>query len=474
MCMKGWKLKMNKDFLWGGATASYQCEGAWDKDDKAPSMWDYYLHEKNLENGDVASDHYHRYEEDIRMMKEGGHTAYRFSISWPRIIFDVNGTVNPKGIEFYHRILDTCKKYGIEPYVTVYHWDLPQYWEELGGWLNPEVCEAFAHYAKICFENFKDKVKYWVTFNEPRWFTFNGYFIGNYPPEHQSAQETICAAFNVMYANALAVKEFRKGNYSGMIGIVHSYTPVDGIDDTIETKIAMRYADNYCNNWILDTAVFGEIPIDLLAELSKNHDISFISEDKLKILKKYTVDFLGLNYYARTLVKPYTEGETTLIVNNTGKAGKGTAKVILKGWFEQVQDPNSEFTDWDTEIYPKGLQEGLINAYKKYQVPLFVTENGIGMIENITVEEVQDDYRISFMNDHINAIMNAQDTGADVRGYFAWSSFDLYSWKNGCEKRYGLVAVDFKEGQIRKPKKSYYWFKEVIESGGENIERSFY
>lgn len=460
------------NFLWGGATASYQCEGAWNVDEKAASMWDVYLHNNQLENGDIASDHYHHYEEDIRMMAEGGHNTYRFSLSWPRIIKNKEGEINEKGIAFYHRILDTCHKFGIEPFVTIYHWDLPQYWEEEGGWLNREVCQAFEQYSKVCFENFGDKIRYWTTFNEPKWFIVNGYFIGNYPPGFQDVQKTMIGAYNVMYSSALAVRAFREGKYPGEIGIVHSYTPVDGIDNSIETMIAMRYADNYCNNWILDTAVFGEFPIDLVGKLAQNYDVSFMKANELEIIKENTVDFLGLNYYARTLVKAYTEGETQLIFNHSGEKGK--SKVIIKDWFEQVRDPNSEYTSWDTEIYPKGLEDGLIKAWNKYHLPIYVTENGVGVREDVTVEEVNDDYRISFMNDHINAIMNAQEVGVDIRGYYAWSSFDLYSWKNGCEKRYGLIAVDFENGLVRKPKASYYWFKTIIESKGALIKRKKY
>lgn len=465
----------SKDFLWGGATASYQCEGAWDVDDKVESMWDHYLHEEGLENGDIASDHYHRFEEDIEMMAKGLQNAYRFSLSWPRIIKNRDGEVNEKGITFYKRVLEACKKNGIEPFVTLYHWDLPQYWQEKGGWLNKEVCIAFEKYAKVCFENFGKYIRYWTTFNEPKWFVMSGYLIGNYPPGHQSYQETIQAAYHVMYASALGVKTFKEGGYEGQIGIVHSFTPVNGVDDSLETRIAMRYADNYCNNWILDTAAKGEFPIDLLTELSKHFDLSFIKSEDLHVIKENTVDYLGLNYYSRTLVKPYTSGETILVVNNKGKEGKGQSKVILKGWFEQVlNDPNMTYTEWDTEIYPKGLQEGLFEVYNKYRLPIFITENGVGVREDVSVDQVQDDYRISFMNDHINAIMNAMNQGVDVRGYFAWSSFDLYSWKNGVEKRYGLVAVDFDNNLIRKPKKSYFWFKRMIESKGKIIEREEY
>ena len=462
---------MNSNFLWGGATASYQCEGAWNVDDKAESMWDHYLHENNLENGDVASDHYHHFEEDIKMMKDGGQNAYRFSLSWPRIIKNRAGDINPKGIAFYNKLINCCLKNGITPFVTLYHWDLPQYWQEVGGWLNLDTSRAFAHYAEVCFEAFGDKVKLWTTFNEPKWFTVNGYLIGNYPPAEHDLQHTIICGFNVMYANALAIQKFRQGKFQGQIGIVHSYSPIDGIDDTIETKIAMRNADNYANNWVLDTAALGSFPIDLLAKLSETNDISFMKPDLLKTIAENTVDFLGLNYYARTLVKPYTSGETKMVFNNSGK--KGSTQMRIKNWFEQVMDPNSEYTEWDTEIYPKGLEDGLIRAYQKYHLPIFVTENGVGFHENINVNEVKDDYRISFMNDHINALMNAQDKGADVRGYFTWSPFDLYSWMNGVEKRYGLVAVDFSTLK-RKPKASYFWYKKIINSNGKLIERREY
>ena len=184
-------MKMNKEFLWGSATASYQCEGGWDLDEKAESMWDRYLHENGLENGDTASDHYHRYREDIRMMKEGGQNAYRFSLSWPRIIKDREGTVNAKGIAFYRSLIEECRRNGIEPFVTLYHWDLPQYWQAKGGWLNREVAFAFQKYCEICFREFNGMIRYWSTFNEPQWFIFCGYMQGNYPPNHVAQiQET--------------------------------------------------------------------------------------------------------------------------------------------------------------------------------------------------------------------------------------------------------------------------------------------
>lgn len=463
-----------KDFFWGGATASYQCEGGWQEGGRAESMWDKYLHEENLENGDVASDHYHRFKEDIKMMKEGGHTSHRFSLAWPRIIRNLEGEINQEGIDFYNEMIDTCLENGITPFVTIYHWDLPQYLEELGGWLNRKTCEAYLHYARVCFDAFGDRVAYWSTFNEPRYCIFSGYLIGNYPPGHRDLQETLTGSYYVMLASAMAVKAFREGGYKGQIGIVHSFAPVYGIDGTVQTRIAMRFADNFFNNWILDTAAMGEIPGDMLGELSKTCDLSMMVPEDLEIIKNNTVDFLGLNYYARAVVKPYESGETTLIVNNAGSKAKGTSQTIIKGWFEQVRPESSRYTEWDTEIFPEGLYEGIRQVWKKYHLPIYITENGIGLYEDVTVDQVEDEERIRFMNMHINAILNAKDEGCDVRGYFAWSPFDLYSWKNGTEKRYGLVAVDYEDNLKRKPKKSYYWFKNVIETDGEAIKREAY
>lgn len=466
-------MKMTKGFLWGGATASYQCEGAWDEDGKVASNWDYWLHEKGLPAADVACDHYHHMREDIALAAAGGHTAYRFSLSWPRMIKNREGEPNELGIRFYSDLIDECISHGLVPFVTVFHWDLPEYWEELGGWTNTEVALAFEHYAKVCFDAFGDRVRHWVTINEPKWFTSRGYLVGDYPPFHTDAQEYIDAAFNIMLASALGVRAFREGGYPGKIGVVHSYTPVYGVDDTIEAQIAVRYADNFNNNWVLDTAVSGEFPIDLAAELAKTYDLSVAKPKYLQVIKEHTVDFLGLNYYSSTDVKPYSEGETTLRFNTTGKGGQ-RGKIMVKGWFEQVYNPNHKFTDWGMEIYPEGLYLGLKKAYEKYGLPIYITENGVGCYETVTDEPVHDDYRISFLQDHIAATLDAIDDGVDVRGFFVWSLMDLYSWISGNEKRYGLIGVKDTPEHERVPKESYLWFRRVIESGGGIVDRSQY
>lgn len=464
---------MKTDFLWGGATASYQCEGAWKEGGKVESNWDYYMHTRHLAAADTACDHYHHMKEDIELAAKGGHTAYRFSLSWSRIIKNQEGDINPEGIQFYRDLLDTCKSYGLEPYVTIFHWDLPMYLEKEGGWLNAQTAFAYEHYVKVVLDAFSDCVTHWVTMNEPKWVTSRGYLVGDYPPFHKDVQEYMYAGFHIMFASALGIRAFREGNYPGKIGIVHSYTPVYGIDDTIESQIAVRYADNFNNNWVLDTAVFGEFPIDLVAELSKKYDMSFMKSEYLKIIKENTVDFVGLNYYSSTDVKKYTEGETTLIFNMQGKDGE-KGKIMVKGWFEQVHNPHHKFTDWGIEIYPSGLYAGLKKAYEKYGLPIYISENGIGCYETIGDEMVEDDYRIEFLEDHIAAILDARDEGVDIRGYFVWSLMDLYSWGVGMDKRYGLIGVQDTPEQKRIPKKSYYWLHDVIESDGCLVNRDRY
>lgn len=458
---------MNGKMLWGSATASYQCEGAWNEDGKVESMWDHYLHQENLENGDVASDHYHRFREDIRQMAEGGQNAYRFSLSWPRIIKNESGKINEKGLDFYRQMIDACHENGIEPFVTCYHWDLPQYLEEKGGWLNKATAAAFQHYCEVVFKAFNGLVDHWTTFNEPKWFVFSGYMSGNYPPCHKNPQEVVNAAYNVMYANALAVKSFKELGILGSIGIVTSYQTIYGIDDSEACQLAFRNADNYCNNWIIDTACSGAFPSDMVAKLAaEGFDLSIAQPEELQLIKNNTVQFLGMNYYSPQFVKPYTGGETDVKVNNLGKNYKGNMRTVVKNWFEVANDDMTELprNDWGMIIYPQGLREGLRRNSAKFSGPIYVTENGFGNYEDIHNGPVHDQYRIEYIREHVRYLLKAQSDGVDVRGYFVWSPFDLYSWKNGCEKRYGLVAVDFDHGCKRIPKDSYYWYRDEIAS----------
>lgn len=465
---------MSSKFLWGSATASYQCEGAWNEGGRGLSVWDVFSHGSplNINNvtGDVSSDHYHLFREDFKMMKESNQNSYRFSIAWPRIIPDGTGEVNREGINFYHEMIDAMLSYGIEPNVTLYHWDLPNKLQEKGGWENIETAYAFAEFARVCFKEFGSKVKIWVTINEPNYSITSMYGAGNYPPNVKNGQRLIKAAYVTMLASALAAIEFRKFKDIGQIGIVSDTHPIYGIDDSDECKFAIRMADNCLNNWVLDPAFLGEFPEDLIEELAKYYDLSFMEKSHMELFKKGILDFAGLNYYSRALIRPYTSGESMIGSNNTGKRSDGVKQngdvkqlMVVKGLFEKIEDVKGKFTDWDMEIYPRGMYDALVRTRKKYgNIPIYITENGIGLYEKIVDGKINDEARIEFLSKHINEMINAINDGVDVRGYYVWSTFDLYSWVNGYKKRYGLVYVDFDNNNRRIPKKSYYWYSDFI------------
>lgn len=465
---------MDNKFLWGGASASYQCEGAWDKDGKGLSNWDDYFHNtergKKLVSGDIACDFYHHYEEDIKMMKESNQNSFRLSISWPRIFPDGTDKINPKGVEFYHKVFKALKDNGIRPFVTLYHWDLPLPLEKAGGWLNIDTAYAFEKYAAFCFEEFKDDVDLWTTLNEPYYSLQCMYIAGNYPPNEKNETHFYKAGYYQLYGSALAVNAFREGNYSGQIGIVADIHPCYPKDDTNECKQAVRNADNFLNNWVLDTVIKGSYPEDFITMLSKNFDLSYMKKEHEEVLKKGTVDFIGVNYYNSYLIQPYTSGETEILVNNSGVRSSGISKetgnqrmMVVKDMFERIPNPNVIRTDWDFEVFPQGIYDVLMMFKERYNnIPTYISENGIGLKEELKDNTVDDVGRIQFMKEHINKLLEAKQDGANVKGYYVWSSMDLYSWINGNIKRYGLVFVDFDHDLKRYPKQSFYWYRDFI------------
>ncbi len=464
---------MKNDFLWGSATAAYQCEGAWNEDGKGLSIWDDFSHYSPLNinhcTGDISSDHYHRYEEDFRMMSESNQNSYRFSIAWTRIMPNGTGEINQKGIDFYKRMIDTMLSFGIQPFVTLYHYDLPKTLQEKGGWENVETAYAFAEYARVCFKEFGSRVKIWVTINEPFYSIKSMYGAGNYPPNVKDGQRLVKAAYVTMLASALAVKEFRKFPDIGQIGIVADVAPVYGIDDSEECRKAMSIAEDCLTNWVLDTAIYGYFPATLIEALSKYYDLSFMQAFEKALFKAGTIDFIGLNYYDRALIRPYSGGKSMIAYNNTGKRYAGMEKVngayrlmVVEGLFEQIADENGKYTDWGFEVFPQGMFDTLVHLHEKYKMPIYISENGIGSYEKVEDGKINDDFRIDFLSQHIDEMLKAKKKGVDVRGYYVWSTFDLYSWVNGYEKRYGLVYVDFSHGCKRTPKKSYFWYRDLI------------
>lgn len=453
-------------FLWGSATAAYQCEGGWDEDGKGLSNWDVFVHsDKNTVNpvtGDVASDHYHRFEEDLALMAAGRQNAYRFSISWSRIIPEGVGPVNEAGVEHYRRVIEACRRHGVEPVLTLYHYDLPQALFAAGGWENRATVGAFAAYAEVCYEAFGDLVDTWLTINEPNYETLCSYLIGNYPPNVSDLGRRWHAMYNLLLASATAISAFRAAGRAGRIGLASDSYPIHTLQDDDAHREAARLADLFQNRSVNDVAITGAFPAEFLDKLAADGtDLSFRHDEDLAVFRAGTVDYLGVNVYDRTLVKPYTVGETNLRVNNTGDSTVAN-RVLIKDWFELDEDPSTTKNPWGMELYPAAMYEVLSALRDQYPgTPLIVTENGVGFRDEIRDGRIHDEYRTEYLRDFTAEMLRAIADGCDVRGYFVWSTIDLYSWINGYDKRYGLVHVDFEDG-TRTPKDSYRWYADFI------------
>lgn len=455
------------EFLWGSATAAYQCEGGWNEAGKGPSNWDDFCHSRRNVTGitgDTASDFYHRYEEDIRMLAQSGQNAFRFSISWSRIIPHGTGPVNQEGIQFYQRVLDTCEKYGVEPLVTLYHYDLPLPLYEKGGWENREIVDEFVNYARICFEAFGDRVRWWTTINEPGYETQCCYAYGNYPPNVQSLERRWKAMYHMMLASAKAIHLYHEMGLKGHIGVVSDSYPIAIKKHTPEYEKARNLADLFYNRCVNDICVLGRYPAEFTEALKKEGmDLSYMKEEDQEDFVAGTVDFLGVNAYCRSLVKP-SEGPTCMEINNKGD-GVEPKPFTIQDWFTADEDDELEKTPWNMEVYPKSVYDLLMDLNEKYPgLPVIITENGIGNYDSPDTDgKIHDPYRIDYLNGYVDWIEKAMDEGCPVLGYFVWSTMDLYSWINGYKKRYGLVYIDFDDPQLtRIPKDSYYWYQNKI------------
>jgi len=430
-----------KNFYFGTATASYQIEGAVDEDGKGPSIWDVFSHTPgktfNGNTGDIACDHYHRYKEDIQIMKDIGLNAYRFSISWPRIMPD-GKNINQKGIDFYNRLVDELLEADITPFVTLYHWDLPYALQENGGWLNPDIAMYFRAYATFMFDELGDRVKHWITLNEPWCSSFLGYFTGEHAPGHQNLQEAIFAAHNLLRAHGYAVQSFREEVKDGEVGLTNVTMKVEPGDSKPESFLVAGLVDKIVNAWFHDPVVFGKYP----EEAVKNYlerGIQVPSQD-LEVISS-PIDFFGVNYYTRTLVA-YDENSPL--------------------GFSYVQGDLPK-TEMGWEIYPQGLFETLVNLKERYKLPLYITENGMAGPDKVENGRVKDTYRIEYLEKHFESALSAIEAGVDLRGYFTWSLMDNFEWAHGYSKRFGIVYVDYAT-QKRILKDSALWLKDFIKS----------
>lgn len=449
-------IKFPQNFIWGSATASYQIEGAANEDGRGPSIWDKFSRipgaVANGDTGDIACDHYHRYKDDIKLMKKIGLNGYRFSISWSRIFPKGFGEINEKGVEFYNNLVDELLANGIEPVVTLYHWDLPQALQDIGGWENRDTVDYFVDYAVYMFKILGDRVKKWTTHNEPWVAAFAGNFAGRHAPGNTDLKLTVQISHHLILAHAKVVKAYRKLNQQdGKIGIVldlHPIVPATASKEDYETSILV---DGYQNRWFLDPVLKGKYPEDILKFYKEKLNAPIIMPGDMETIADNHVDYLGVNYYFRKIVK------------------KSEDNGIFQ--FEEVKAEGAKCTEMGWEVYPKALYDLLIRIKEEYNDPhIYIAENGAAFKDDKFKEGiVEDDDRIEFLKGHFLEAYKAIQAGVKLEAYYVWSLLDNFEWAHGYNKRFGLIYIDYKT-QERILKKSALWYGEIIKDNGIIIE----
>ncbi|CUH94993.1 6-phospho-beta-galactosidase [Propionispora sp. 2/2-37] len=462
--------KFADDFIFGGATAAYQVEGGAKEDGRGPCCWDEYLSRPGSRfNGDVASDFYHKYKDDLHVANQFGVNGIRISISWSRVISDGSGEVNHQGLAYYNGLIDECLANGVDPFVTLHHFDTPQSLFQNGDWLNRENIDHFVRYAKVCFDHFGDRVKKWATFNEPWAVAQNGYIIGNFPPSIQyDIPKAVQIMHNMMIAHARVLLLYKSMNLPGEIGIVHTLEGKCPISDKPEDQRAAYLDDMLANRFMLDACFKGGYEAETLATvqdiLMQNRGSFTMENGDMQILREAAqkIDFLGMNYYSSHFLQAY-EGESRIYHNGTGE--KGTSVFGLKGIGARVGNPEVETTDWDWPIYPQGMYNMLHRIKREYPnyKKIYITENGMGYKDDFIDGKIDDTPRIEYIYKHLEVLLKAIQEGVVVKGYYVWSLLDMLSWSNGFNKRYGLFYVDFATQQ-RYPKKSAFWYKKMSQT----------
>lgn len=458
------KYTFPEGFLWGASTSAYQVEGGWDADGKAPSVQDMKKVPEGTSDFKVASDHYNRYKEDIALFKELGLKAYRFSISWTRVM--PHGEVNRQGLAFYHDLIDSLIKNDIEPIVTVFHFDLPYDIYEKGGWSNRETISAFVDYCKVLFEEFGSKVKYWQTINEQNVLVFAGDIIGTGPK--LSMKEKYQENHHMLVAQALVMGAYHEGNYGGMIGPAPNIAAVYAQTDKPEDQLARIHFDAIRNWLVLDAAVFGVYNHNAWRVLEALGATPDVTEEDLRIMRENTCDYIAFNYYNTATVteweKPQHEGETNSIRDQQRGLG-------IPSFFQAAENKSLQETEFGWAIDPVGLRVTANEIYSRYRLPLIITENGLGARDVLEADGgIRDPYRIEFLRQHIEQLALILEDGVELIGYCPWSALDLISTHEGVEKRYGFVYVNRTEDDLkdlkRYKKDSFYWYQQVIANNG--------
>lgn len=439
--------KFKDDFIFGTATAAYQIEGGFNEGGRTPSIWDTFskTEEKvyNGHNGDVACDHYHRFKEDIKILKDIGVDSYRLSISWPRI-FPSKDEFNPQGIKFYKDIVSELKEKKIIPAITLYHWDLPQWAQDLGGWENRECVYWFQDFCIKVFEELGQDVSLWITHNEPFCASLLGNYIGIHAPGNKDLKKALTVSHHLLLSHGLVVRAFRKFQFeNSSIGITLNLSPAYAVSTKEEDIIATKISDGFINRWFLDPLLKGSYPKDMIEFYEKIvGSLDFIVEGDLSIIST-DMDFLGINYYSSSKIEYDPDSELKF------KGIDGGEEKTAMGW----------------EICPNSLYELLIRIKSEYtKLPLYITENGAAFDDKVTEDnKVHDIERINFIKAHLKVIQKFIEGGGSLKGYYLWSFMDNFEWAFGYSKRFGMVYVNY-DTQERIMKDSAVWYKKVIKT----------
>ena len=429
------------DFVWGASASAYQIEGAAYEDGRGESIWDRFCATPGKvragETGEIACDFYHRYPEDIALMRELGLDAFRFSIAWPRVLPDGVGAVNEAGLDFYDRLVDALLEAGVRPFVNLFHWDLPQTLEDAGGWPERATAEAFAEYAETVAERLGDRVEDWVTHNEPYCTSWLGYGLGRHAPGRTSVRDALAASHHALLAHGWAVEAVRRAAPAAEVGIVVDLWPIHPASDSPADVAAARAEDGVRNRWFVDPLLRGAYPADVLERFAdcappvRDGDLATIA---------VPLDFVGVNNYSRRVVRAGQDGGAV-----------------------DVRPPDAALTDMGWEVYPDGLRESLVRLHREYGVAsLYVSENGAAFPDVRSHDgRVHDLERIAYLEGYVGAVAAALAEGVPVRGYFVWSLLDNFEWSHGYSKRFGIVHVDYPTLE-RVPKDSFAWYRELI------------
>jgi beta-glucosidase len=424
------------DFVWGAATAAYQVEGAATEDGRGESIWDRFSATPgkvvNGDTGAVACDTYHRYAEDIGLMRSLGIGAFRLSVAWPRILPEGRGRVNQAGLDFYDRLVDDSLANGLDPYVTLYHWDLPQVLEDRGGWPARETVEAFTEYTEVVVSRLGDRVRHWITQNEPWVASWLGYGLGLHAPGRKSDSDALAAGHHILVAHGRAAEVLRREAPASEVGIAIDLVPMYPFSDNDADVEAARREDGFRNRWFLEPVLGRGYPEDML---ERYDEILPTIEDGDMDTIAAPLDFLGINYYTRSVVR----------------ASVG-----------EVPAEGAEHTEMGWEVYPDGLYRLLVHLQTVYEPPkLYITENGAAFADARENGRVADSRRVSYLEGHLDAVVAAIAEGVPVRGYFLWSLLDNFEWAFGYSRRFGIVYVDF-DTLERVPKDSFTWYRDFI------------